>query len=592
MDVLKGLAFLLFVLLALGSANPNKVKSGKKVQCERPREKMNSDFTLTILHTNDIHSHFEESNSWGGPCTPNKKKNNSTEHCVAGVTRLATLVKEMKKEYPDALLMNAGDFYQGSVWYTVLKHEIVSEVMKKLKYNAVCLGNHEFDDGPAGLAPFLGNMTQVGTKVITTNVDTSKEPILKGKKVLKSHVFCVDGVKVGVIGAVTVETRTIARPGLVEILEVIPALDKEAKKLKGQGVNVIVAVTHTGYDVDPDIVGQVKDLDILVGGHTNTFLYNGTPPTDDKREGDYPTVIKRDDGSRGLIVQDFWFAKYLGFLQVTFNKDGEVQSWGGNPIQVNHTYKEDEEMKKVLDKYRGRVEEAGRRPIGSSKVELFADNKTCRLGECNMMNMVTDAFLAHYANEKSPDDMWSNVAAAVVNSGFAKSSLPKSDNLTMFNIMRSLPFESSLVVLTMNGSHLRYMFEHGVHNFTVTSDPRGEFLQASGMKMVIDLGKESYNRVVKLQILCTKCTVPRYEDVKDDATYRIATTSYIANGGDGFKFDPEVKKETKGVVDSEVYIPYIQKMSPLKTPVEGRIELLNYPCVTERSDNWKPEIWV
>nr|AGJ90350.1 apyrase [Ornithodoros moubata] len=579
--------FLAFsLLLAVSNAKP---ATTPKPKCPK---KAPDGFTLTILHTNDIHSHFDESNQWGGPCVP---KNNKTDHCVAGVTRLATLVKKMKKEYPKALFMNAGDFYQGSVWYTVLKDRIVSAVMKELKYNAVSLGNHEFDDGPDGLAPFLGNMSEAGVKVIATNVDTKDEPILKDKVLLKSHTFCVEGRRVGVIGAVTEETRTIAKPGNALIKDVIPSLQEEAKRLKAKGVEIIVTITHTGYDVDPYIVGNITELDILVGGHTNTFLYNGTPPTKDKVEGQYPTVVERPDGSRGLIVQDFWFGKYLGFLQVTFDSKGNVNSWQGNPIFVNHSYEEDESMKKPLEPFREIVNEAGRRPIGSSKVVLSADNKTCRLNECNMMNMVTDSFLAYYADQDSPETMWSNVAAAVVNSGFARSSLPKSDKLTMFDIMRALPYESSLVVLTLKGTDLRKMFEHSVAQFTVTADPRGEFLAVSGMKVKYDLKKPANKRVVYLRILCTQCVVPRYEVVKNNQTYKIATTSYIANGGDGFEFDKEVIKETKGVVDSEVYLPYIMKMSPLKTAVEGRIFIRNYPkpAISSRYDmSWKQEIWV
>nr|ABS30897.1 5'-nucleotidase/putative apyrase isoform 2 precursor [Ornithodoros kalahariensis] len=573
-------------LLAVSYAKPTKAP---KAKCAR---KPKGDFTLTILHTNDIHSHFDESNQWGGPCVP---KDGNTDHCVAGVTRLATLVKEMKERHPNALFMNAGDFFQGSVWYTVLKDRIVSAVMKELKYDAVSLGNHEFDEGPGGLAPFLGNMSEAGIKVIATNVDTQDEPLLKDKALLKSHTFCVRGRKVGVIGAVTEETRTIATPGKAVIKDVIPSLEEEAKKLKAEGVDIIIAITHTGYDVDPYIVEKVTDLDILVGGHTNTFLYKGEPPTKDKVEGEYPTVVERAGGSQGLIVQDFWFGKYLGFIQVTFDSKGNVKSWEGNPILVDHKYKEDESMKELLEPFRKIVNEAGMKPIGSSKVLLSADNKTCRLNECNMLNMVTDSFLAYYADQESPENMWSNVAAAVVNSGFARSSLPKSNSLTMFDIMRALPYESSLVVLTLKGTHLRKMFEHSVAQFTVTADPRGEFLAVSGMKVKYDLARAPNKRVVSLRILCTQCVVPRYEIVRRNETYRIATTSYIANGGDGFEFDEEVIRETKGVVDSEVYLPYIMKMSPLKTPVEGRVLIRNYPkpVIGSRYDmSWKQEIWV
>uniref|UniRef100_V5GLV2 5'-nucleotidase n=1 Tax=Ixodes ricinus TaxID=34613 RepID=V5GLV2_IXORI len=107
-------------------------------------------FNITVLHTNDIHSRFLEANKKGGKCTD---KDRNKDGCFGGVARLVTKVKEFKKN-KNTFFFNGGDFFQGTVWYTVLKYNIVAEAMSRMMYDSVCLGNHEFDDGPEGLAPF------------------------------------------------------------------------------------------------------------------------------------------------------------------------------------------------------------------------------------------------------------------------------------------------------------------------------------------------------------------------------------------------------------------------------------------------------
>uniref|UniRef100_A0A6G5A683 5'-nucleotidase n=1 Tax=Rhipicephalus microplus TaxID=6941 RepID=A0A6G5A683_RHIMP len=109
-------------------------------------------FTLTVLHTNDVHAHIEESTKYGAMCSDKDRKNKT---CVGGVARIKTKVEELKARYPGALFFNAGDFFQGTAWYTVLKEKIISAVMTRMDYDFVCLGNHEFDDGPEGLAHHL-----------------------------------------------------------------------------------------------------------------------------------------------------------------------------------------------------------------------------------------------------------------------------------------------------------------------------------------------------------------------------------------------------------------------------------------------------
>uniref|UniRef100_A0A0K8R9K5 5'-nucleotidase n=1 Tax=Ixodes ricinus TaxID=34613 RepID=A0A0K8R9K5_IXORI len=143
--------------------------------------------------------------------------------------------------------------------------------------------------------------------------------------------------------------------------------------------------------------------------------------------------------------------------------------------------------------------------------------------------------------------------------------------------MAAMPFESSLVVLTMSGAQLRRMFDHGISKFTWYEDPEGSFLQVSGMRVTYNFSYPEKCRTDKLEILCANCSVPKYETVEPNGTYRIVTTSFIANGGDGFTFDDDVKNsmETEGRMDVEVFTEHVRKISPIKTPEEGRIIMFN-----------------
>ncbi|XP_029843735.2 snake venom 5'-nucleotidase-like [Ixodes scapularis] len=544
-------------------------------------------FKLTVLHTNDIHAHFEESNKYGGRCELSDKKK---KKCVGGVARLLTKVKEIKASNNHTLFMNAGDIYQGTMWFTLLKDEVVSVVMANMKYDVMCLGNHEFDNGPEGLAPFLKKMKKAKVPVVSSNTDFTRTSSLKDLELPKSHVFVLNGTKVGVIGAVTPETRSLSKPGNVVFYDDLGSIRNEAINLTKQGITVIVALTHSGYERDLEIAASVPQVDIVVGGHTNTFLYSGEGyPRENKPEGPYPTVVNRTDGSVALVTQDFWFGKFLGFLEVIFDTQGRVKSWSGNPILMDSSIEEDECMVRVLRPFAEKIANASKTRVGSSKVLLEQDNNVCRIQECNLGNAIADSFFEYYANEETQDkELWSNVNGAFVNGGSTRAPLPQSDNILYQDILNALPFGSQLTVLSLTGTKLREIFEHSVKTYSLTARP-GRFLQVSGIRVTYNLSRESGSRVQSLKILGTRCKVPVYEDVSNESTYSVVTIDYIAKGGDGFPIDASVNSTTKGVVDYEAFVDYVRKMSPLKTPEEGRIEIVGMPPearVLHDPDRW------
>ncbi|XP_065299584.1 snake venom 5'-nucleotidase-like isoform X3 [Dermacentor albipictus] len=456
-----------------------------------------ADFTLTVLHTNDVHSHIDESSKHGGLCTGDRAE------CVGGIARIVTKVKELKKTKPNTIFVNAGDFFQGTAWYTVLKSALVSEVMVEMGYDYACLGNHEFDNGPSGLAPFLEKVSRSPLKLLSCNTDFSRSSNLRHLVLPKSVITRMQDTRVGIIGAVTEDTKFLSNPGPVKFHDVAKSIQKEARVLKNMGVKIIIAITHIGYLNDIELMRNVTDVDLVIGGHSNTFLYND------------PHILR------------------------------------------------------VIEPHRETVYRAMRVRVGSSRVSLEHAEDVCRLRECNLGNLVADSYFNYYANKKPRSgNIWSNVNAAIVNGGSLRAPIPRTASVTMGDILSALPFGQAIVVATMNGKSLKKMMEHSMSTYNVSS-PAGSFLQVSGMKAVFDMTRPAMQRLVLLEILCTKCYVPIYETVRDEAVYNIATTDFLSKGGDGF--DACTKVSEGGPVEYELLVDYIKQMSPVKVGIERRV---------------------
>ncbi|KAL3217193.1 hypothetical protein MRX96_006096 [Rhipicephalus microplus] len=514
---------------------------------------------LTILHTNDIHSRILESDKRGVQCNEEKRRQNK---CYGGVARIAYEARKLRKSSRNVLFVNAGDFYQGTLWYSILRHKIVSAAMSQMGYDVVCLGNHEFDDGPEGLAPFLRTMNNVNVTVLGTNLDTSAEPSFRSIYLPKSTVYTFDGLQIGHIA----------------ILPEVESINREIAKLKQRGINTFILISHVGFDVDQKIAAACPELDLIIGGHTNTFLYTGSPPVDDKPEGPYPVVHKRSDGTYCLIVQDYRFGKYLGHLRMEISRQGVITHWIGNPILLSQDIPQDKRILESMMPYKKIVDDAIKKAVGSTKVVLEADGKLCRYRECNSVNLMADSFLDFYANRDSPfRGAWSVVNAAVINGGIARDTIRQNSNVTLGDLLGAMPYDSDLVVMDMRGSELWDMFEYSVSDFTWYPDLNGKFLQVSGARVIYDFRQPNGRRVASLKVLCANCSIPVYKPVRRNMVYSIVTTSFISNGGDGFKFSKSVTKRTEGVSAFDVFSRYFTKMSPVKTPEEDRVIVLNLP---------------
>ena len=298
--------------------------------------------------------------------------------CFGGVARLQTAIKNLKTSNKNVLWVSAGDFYQGTVWYSHFKWRVVARFNNLLNFDAITLGNHEFDDGVRGLVPFLQNQT---TPCVVSNIDIRDTPEMRGL-CQPSVVVTVGNRRIGIIGYLTRETLEVSNPGKLIITDEIEAVTKEAQKLHSQGVDIIIGLGHSGYEKDIEIATKVPFIDVVIGGHTHSFLYPEKlkNPSNNIIEGPYPTIVTKADGKRAAVVQAYAYTKYLGHLNMTFNDNGDLVSWKGLPLLLDGSIEEDPEIKQELDTWKIELNKIGKDLVGFTDVVLF----NTREGESNI----------------------------------------------------------------------------------------------------------------------------------------------------------------------------------------------------------------
>ncbi|XP_061073067.1 snake venom 5'-nucleotidase-like isoform X2 [Conger conger] len=523
-----------------------------------------SGLDLTLLHTNDAHARIEETSIDSGKCT--------TEVCFAGVARRYRKIREIRSIEKNVLLLDAGDQFQGTVWFNHYEGAEAAYFMNKLRYDAMALGNHEFDNGVEGLLePFL---KQVNFTVLSANIKPNQAVVPELSHYFFPYkIFNVGSDRVAVVGYTSKETPDLSLPGPHLVFEdEISALQVQVNKLTRLGINKIIGLGHSGFEVDKEIARKVQGIDVVIGGHTNTFLYTGDRPSTEVPAGPYPFVVSSEDGRKVPVVQAYAFGKYLGQLKVTFDDAGNVVKSLGNPILLDSSVPQGvlqdvEEWKKSLANYSSQY-------VGKTMVYLNGTFEECRFRECNLGNLICDAMVHH--NLKYSDEVqWNHVSSCIVNSGSIRSSIDersKNGSITMEELLTVLPFGGTYDLVQLKGSTLRDAFEHSVRRYGQNT---GEFLQVAGIQVELDLSKPSGERVTSLHLLCTKCRVPKYEPLVLDQVYKLVLPSYLINGGDGFSMiKEEMLKHDSGDMDISVIQSYIQERKKVHPAVEGRIRIV------------------
>ena len=389
-------------------------------------------------------------------------------------------VKQYRQKYNKSLLfLNAGDHFQGTFWYTLNKSEVVAHFVGKMDQDEMALGNHEFDDGEVELKKFIDVMEkyQKDFKFVCANIELKSDSVLNGK-IKPSVIREVNGRKVAIIGYVTPQTTYLASPGSkVKFLDEITAIQAEVDKIKknDSSINIFIAFGHSGMERDLEIAYHIHDLDLVVGGHSHTFLWDTKAMGPSPNEADIPVreypIVVRKNGTTSLVVQAFAFGKYMGHLDLSFDSAGKLKAYSGFPIYMNGSVDE-ETHKFLLDEIKV-IEPMINQTVGVAAVEL--NNQYCRNGECPIGNYVCDSIKDLFSNKSSWQGMNSecDTVFGIFNGGSIRSSISRGI-IANKDVMDALPYDNPIGLTEVDEELLWSVFEHSASQYNW-----GGFLQLS-----------------------------------------------------------------------------------------------------------------
>jgi 5'-nucleotidase/UDP-sugar diphosphatase len=470
-----------------------------------------AEFTLNILHINDLHSRFESITATDSNCNA---EGETAGECFGGIARLKTAIDQERTKLTGAgenvVVLNAGDNFQGSLYYTFYKAQVVADFLNEVGFDVVGTGNHEFDDGPAEFARFI---ELANFPIIGGNFDVSNEPALAGK-LSGVIVLSIAGEQIGIIGATTEETPEIASTGPNVVFQsVTDYVGAAAAALEEAGINKIIVLSHIGYTVDQELAAAVPGIDVIVGGHSHTFLGTG-----EGEAGPYPTLVKSPEGVDVPIVQAGQYGKVLGELKVTWDDEGNVVSAEGAPLLLDASITPDPETLATVAELGIPLEAVKAEIIGTATALIEGDRNVCRVMECSMGNLVADAQLDRVADQ--------GITISIANSGGLRASIDAGE-ITMGEVLTVLPFSNTLATFLISGADLVASLENGASQI---EDVSGRFPQVAGLKYTFDKSKPAGERISDVLVKDGENWVP----IDPAATYGVVTNNFVRTGGDGY----------------------------------------------------------
>ena len=284
-------ALLLAAALGLSSAFSSAASAAAPAQSADPAPL----FELEILPTNDTHAFAAGLTDRGAPCDDDEK-------CFGGYPRIAAAIKAEKAAHPHVLALDAGDRWQGTLFFRTGGPAFIARAGNAVPWDASTLGNHEFDLGLDALARFID-----ASRAPTLAANLRPKPgtplgKLPPEKFGADRIFSYGGIKVGVFGLANGETETFAvtpetLSASLDFEQGAETASAAVRSLKQRGADIIIALTHEGYEADQALARAVDGIDVIVGGHTHSLLGEGLPGA----EGPYPTVIEKPSGEKTLV---------------------------------------------------------------------------------------------------------------------------------------------------------------------------------------------------------------------------------------------------------------------------------------------------
>ncbi|HRQ56332.1 MAG TPA: 5'-nucleotidase C-terminal domain-containing protein [Azoarcus taiwanensis] len=528
-------------------------------------------FELTILHINDHHSNLDPFNTNLRLRTSSAPERQSVSVSMGGFPRVTQAFEELAAAHDNVLKLHGGDAITGTLYYTLEEGRADADLMNSVCFDAMAVGNHEFDSGDAGLrqfADYLRAHPTCRTPLLSANVSPRPGSPLGSDTVQPSVVIERDGQRIGIVGlTIAGKTQNSSRPdqGTV-LLDELSSAQAEIDRLRAQGIDKIILLTHVGYAGEVELARQLSGVDVVVGGDSHSLLGDDSlRPYGLNPVGPYPTVLENRDGDRVCVVQAWQYSAVVGELKVSFDRDGRVRSCEGQPhILIGDSFgnRSGEERaailadiaaqpamritqpsptaEAVLASYRAAQVAFGQEVVASASRDLCLrrvpgtarDGSRSSLAGCNtdphviahggdVQQIVAEAFLRQGQRFGSAD-------LSLQNGGGVRVDLAVG-NITVGNIYTVLPFRNTLVRLTMTGAEVKSAIEDAMD--AVVNGSTGSYPYAGGLRWHVDLGQARGSRVSNLEI---RGLGDIWLPLNPAGTYRVITNDFIADGQDGY----------------------------------------------------------
>ncbi|UCZ53894.1 5'-nucleotidase C-terminal domain-containing protein [Bacillus shivajii] len=465
---------------------------------------------LSIVVTNDVHGRVLPNNSQG----------------EMGMAKIATIVNQLRKENKHTYLFDAGDAFHGTNYVNVNDGVAAVKLMNAIGYDAMVLGNHDFNYGKKKLAELI---LMAEFPILSGNVqyETSEQYLTK-----PYITFDFSGKKVALLSVTVNKTSVKTGASNVEGLQFEPeveAVERLVEEVK-EDVDHIFLLSHCGYNVDKKI-SEIDDIDLIMGGHTHTTL-------------EYPQLY---EGT--YITQGWEHGKAVSVLHVLFHNEKFV-GIQGHLVRDHSGLEENESVKSMLEAIKAEVGEVINEIVATIDVDLNGGRKNVRTKETNLGNLITDIM----KNTTEAD-------IAFMNGGGIRTGIPAGD-VTVGNVYDVFPFGNRVVTMEVTGEDILRSLEFAVRKYPKES---GDFLHVSGMSFTFDRKMPEGERVTDVFI--------GDEPLNLYMPYKLATDEFLASGGDGYSWLAEKNIEsTSDKLLSELFIEYLKEDKPFPT-VEGRIKV-------------------
>jgi len=447
----------------------------------------------------------------------------------------AGLIAQVRREVPNVLVLDSGDILIGTAMSSVFRGEPDILAMNLMRYDAMAVGNHEFD---FGLDHFRKLQQLAKFPMISTSVRA------KGKELTPLFILkTVSGLRVLIFSGLDNETYPDSiHPAVVSELEYFDPISSAQGLVRGlgRGADLIIALTHMRTDKDLALAKAVPQIHVIVGGHTEGFEGIMTAA------GDKPVESMANPST--IYVKTQRLGATLGRLDLEI-VGGRIRRAVARNLPITPQTPVDPQAAGLVKDYEGRLKTRFSESVGRASQFLDGERETIRTKETNLGNLVADVMR-----------QFGKTDVAIMNAGGIRGSLSEGP-ITLGDTFRVLAFDNTLVTLQVTGGQLREALENGVSQ---VEQGAGRFPQVSGLSFVYERVRPIGQRVVEVRVGSQPLDPARL--------YSVATNDFVAGGGDGYATFRTARqvKDTQSVL-RDIFVDFIRRVGMVSAKVEGRI---------------------